>query len=100
METIGFSPILVESNPLQLIQACNGIVEVWSQYTTNLADVFLRAHVVGAISFHHCRREANKVAHNLAGHTFDTNSTLIWVSNPPRFFCSDILNYVTIIKLK
>jgi hypothetical protein len=51
---------------MELINGCNGEIELWSSYT----DCFPITHGIGNTSFQHCPREANKVARNLAGLAF------------------------------
>lgn len=100
VESLGCVPVIVESDSLELIQACNGIIEIWSPYTAILADCFQKAQRIGNISFQHCPREANMVAHNLAKHAYDTKQNVFWDSDPPSFIIPYVTDDVSIIKLK
>lgn len=71
-QDLGCSPIVIESVSLELIQACNGVIEIWSPYTAILADCFQIEQNIGAVSFLHCPSESNMVAHNLARFTYDS----------------------------
>jgi hypothetical protein len=61
--------VIVESDCLQLIDACNGS-DLWGPYTSILADCFHISQCHGMITFQHCPRMVNKVAHNLQGFVF------------------------------
>uniref|UniRef100_A0A8R7NW91 RNase H type-1 domain-containing protein n=1 Tax=Triticum urartu TaxID=4572 RepID=A0A8R7NW91_TRIUA len=97
LEDLGCQPVIVESDSLEIIQACNGVIEIWSPYSAILADCFQKALRIGDVSFIHCPRKANRLAHNLARHSFDSNSTFVWDGDPPGFLFSDIVNDVTLI---
>jgi ribonuclease HI len=99
LENIGCSPVVVESDSLDLITACNGEIELWSPYSAILADCFQIARRIGRISFQHCPREANKTAHNQARLSFESNSFSIWDSDPPSSVLTDVLNDVTVLNL-
>lgn len=45
IETLGISKIIIESDSLELIQACNSVIEVWSRYSAVLADCFMIAQL-------------------------------------------------------
>ena len=89
-------PVTVESDSLELVESFNGTIQVWSPYAAVLADCFHIASRIGSISMHHCNREANYVAHNLAGYAFVTDSTIFWDDDPPDFIISDIMNDVSL----
>lgn len=97
LEGIGCSPVIVESDSLELINACNGVIELWSPYTAILADCFQISQRIGNISFKHCPREANKTAHNLARLSFDCSSVFMWDGDPPSSVLSDVINDVSLL---
>jgi ribonuclease HI len=97
LENIGCSPVVVESDSMELITACNGVIELWSPYSAVLADCFQIARRIGRISFQHCPREANMTAHNQARLSFDSNFFCIWDNDPPPSVLSDVLNDVTVL---
>jgi ribonuclease HI len=74
-EQIGCSSVIIESDSLQLVQAFNGVVEIWSSpYTAILADCCQRVRRIGQITVQHCFREANSVTHKLARVSFDSKN--------------------------
>ncbi|KAI4995506.1 hypothetical protein ZWY2020_035409 [Hordeum vulgare] len=76
IEQLECSSVIIETDSLELVQAYNGVVEVWSPFTTILVDCFVKAHSIGSVSVQHCEREANSVAHNLARHAFISQSKI------------------------
>jgi ribonuclease HI len=66
VEGLGVTLVIIESNNLELINACNGVTELWGPYTAIMMECFQISQRIGSISFQFCPREANKVAHNLA----------------------------------
>jgi hypothetical protein len=66
LERFGCSHCYVESDSLEITEACNGEVEIHSPYLAILADCFLKASNMSEIQFQHCHREANQVAQELA----------------------------------
>ena len=95
IEQIGATPVIIETDSLELSQAYNGITEVWSPYSAIITDCFIRAHRIGGITVQHCRREANMVAHNLARHVVDSSSSVFWDSEPPSFIMPGVMNDVS-----
>jgi hypothetical protein len=96
LEHTGCSPSVVESDNLKLINTCNGVIELWSPYTAILADCFQIAQRIGLISFQHCPREANKVAHNYARLYFESDRMLLWDGDPPSSVLRDVMNEVSV----
>ena len=43
VERLGCKRITVESDSLEVIKACRGLIEIWSPYTAILADIFQKA---------------------------------------------------------
>ena len=95
LDEVGCSPIIIESDCLELINACNGETDIWSPCTAILADCFQIAHRIGRVTFKFCPREANKAAHNLARLSFDSDSVFKCESDPPLSVLVDVLNDVT-----
>uniref|UniRef100_A0A8R7VAZ7 RNase H type-1 domain-containing protein n=2 Tax=Triticum urartu TaxID=4572 RepID=A0A8R7VAZ7_TRIUA len=93
-------PVTVETDSLELVEAFNGTIQIWSPYAAVLADCFQIASRIGSISVHHCNREVNYVAHNLVKHAFVSNSTIFWDDVPPRFIVSDVMNDVSLFVLQ
>jgi hypothetical protein len=64
-ESLGCSLVVVESDCLELVEACSG-AELWGPYTPILDDCFQIGQRLGTLKIQHCPREVNMVAHNLA----------------------------------
>jgi hypothetical protein len=96
LEEIGYSPTVVKSDCLELINNCSGETEVWGPHAHILPDCLHISRRISNISFKHCLREANKVAHNLARLSFDSNSFSKWDASPPLSVLADALNDVTL----
>ena len=96
IECIRCSPVIIETDSMELCQSYNGVIEIWSPYSAILVDCFVKAHSIGSVSVQHCRREANVVAHNLAKHALETNSYTFWEDDPPRFIFADVMNDVSL----
>jgi hypothetical protein len=54
IEQLGCKNVMVESDSMELIQACNGTVEVCSPDSAILAGCFSKANNIENISFQHC----------------------------------------------
>ena len=54
-------------------------------YTATLAECLAKVSLIEGISFTHCPREANNVAHQLAKNSYDRKLDLIWDGGPPSF---------------
>ena len=89
IENLGCSSVIIETNSLELCQAFNGIIEVWSPYGAILVDCFVRTSKLGNIKVQHCNRGANMVAHNVARHAVDSKSSIFWDCDPPSFIMPD-----------
>ena len=96
IEDLGCRPVVVESDSLQIVEAFNGVIDIWSSYAAILIDCFHTARRIGQVKVQHCPREANVVAHKIARHAFDLNSALFWDRIPPSFIMSDVLNDVSL----
>jgi hypothetical protein len=96
LDQLGCSFIVVESDSLELIQACNGVIEVWSPYSAIWAECFMKASTFNGISFHHCSSDANKVAHELARNAYSTKD-LSWDGDPPGSIKTFVINDVTLL---
>jgi ribonuclease HI len=97
IEDLGSTPIMIESDSLELIKACNGVIEVWNSYSTILAECFMKVGATKDISFQHCFMDANKVSHNLARNVYRSKCNLVWDEDPPDFILADVINDVTLL---
>jgi hypothetical protein len=52
---------------------------------------------IGSVSFIHCLRKVNSVAHCLAKECFSSKVSCNWVDEPSNFILDAILNDVTIL---
>ncbi|KAK1692059.1 hypothetical protein QYE76_008756 [Lolium multiflorum] len=68
----------VEADALEVIQACNGDVDINSPYSAILADYFQKASEMEEIAFLHRHREANQVAHELARLAYSSRENRVW----------------------
>jgi ribonuclease HI len=96
IESIGCAPVTIETDCLELVQACNG-AELWSPCTPIIADCCEIAQRLGMITFQHCQREANKVAHNLARSCFQEDIMITWDDDPPRQVALDALDDLAVL---
>ena len=97
LQRLGCSSAIIESDSLELIQACNRKIEIWSPHAAILAESFMNASTMDEVSFQHCLREANQVAHQLAKHVYHTKENFIWEDDPPSFLLPFVINDVTIL---
>ena len=82
VDRVGCHPINIETDCLELVQAFNGEIVIGGPYNAVLAYCFQLASRIGDMSMHHCFREANKVAHNLARSCFDSDTPVFWDCDP------------------
>jgi hypothetical protein len=80
--TTGSSWVLAESDSMEVIQSCVGQDNWWGGSASIYADCVDRSVSIGNVSFSHCLREANKVAHVLARESFCNKLTCNWVEEP------------------
>ena len=99
LQGLGVSSVLIESDSLELIQACNRKIEVWTPHAAILAESFMNASTINGVAFQHCLREANVVAHQLAKYVYQTKENFIWEGDPPSFLLPFVINDVTIVEV-
>lgn len=99
LQKLGVSSALIESDSLELIQACNRKIEVWTPHAAILAENFMNASTMNVVAFQHCLREANEVAHQLAKYVYQTKENFIWEGDPPSFLLPFVINDVTIVEV-
>jgi hypothetical protein len=86
LEQLDIQSVIRGSDSLELIQACNAEVEVWSRSAAILEECFMKAHGFTLILYRHHSREANQIAHELGRNSFGTNSVLRWSDVPQILF--------------
>ena len=100
VDRLGCRNVQIESDCLELVQACNGDSEISSPHSAIRADCFLLAHNIPGINFKHCPREANEVAHFLARRCYDSKICEDWVDVTPAFLLPLVLHDVTLSQIK
>jgi hypothetical protein len=93
----GCSWILTELDSMEVIQSCVGKDNWWEDSAAIYADCVDTVVSVGNVSFSHCLKEANKVAHMLARESFCNKLSCNWVEELLGFLLNDLLNDVTIL---
>jgi ribonuclease HI len=96
-DQLGCSNITFESDCLEIILACKGEVDILSPYSAILSDCFILAQRIGSVSYAHCPRGANQVAHKLARCCYDSNSVISWDNDPPQFILAELVSDVSLI---
>ena len=66
LKKLGCSSAIIESDSVELVQACNGEIEVWTSHAAILAEIVMKARMMDTVEFRHCMRDSNQVAHELA----------------------------------
>jgi ribonuclease HI len=77
IEGLGCALVVIETDSLELVQAYNGVIDIWSPYTAILADCFQRTRGIGHVTVQHCFRQANGTTHHLARVTYDSRENLL-----------------------
>jgi ribonuclease HI len=95
-QNIGCNGVQADSNSIEVINACNG-EDTWSLAAAIYADCVNYMEAIGKVTFHHCPRETNKVAHNLARFSFDSKSNCNRVEEPPSCIRSNLIDDVTVL---
>ena len=93
---MGLNNIVAESDSLETIHSRCGVSRWWNNSSSIYADCVDLASSVGSVSFQHCPREANEVAHELARNSLINNLSCIWDDDPPSFILGKLVNDVTI----
>jgi ribonuclease HI len=94
---LGCNRVQAESDSTEVIEACNGGDQWWSEESAVFADCVDLSSSIGVVSFKHCPREANRVAHELARVAFESSSSGLWEGEPPNFIVSHLVNDVTVL---
>ena len=97
LQNLSCAAAIIESDSLELVQACNRKIEICSPHAAVLAESFMYASSMDEVVFQHCRREANEVAHQLAKKVYESRENFIWEGDPPRFILPFVINDVTLV---
>jgi ribonuclease HI len=92
---LGCNNIIMESDSVETVDACTGVERWWGESAAIFADFVDLAALLDQVSFKHCPREANEVAHEIASNSFLTRSSYNWVDEPPNFIICKLINNVT-----
>ena len=97
--SVGCSAIIAEYDSMETIEACSGDEIWWNDSAAIFADCIDLVSAIGVVTFKHCPREANQVAHELARTSFCNNSTCRWLDDPPSFILGKLINDVTVVDI-
>ena len=89
--------VIAESDSLEVIEACSGEEAWWGESSAIFADCVDLITQIGTVTFRHCPREANEVAHELARLCFVEKRSCNWVDEPPSCIIGKLVNDVTIV---
>jgi ribonuclease HI len=89
------SRVQAESDSTEVIDACIGVERWWDENAAIYADCVDLVILLGDVSFSHCPRDANEVAHELARFSFANDLSCNWVDEPPSFLLDKLINDVT-----
>jgi hypothetical protein len=92
---LGCNSVIMESDSLETVDACTGSETWWGESAAIFANCVDRAALIDKVSFKHCLRQANEVAHEIASNSFSTRNSYNWVDEPPDFIIYKLLNDVT-----
>jgi ribonuclease HI len=87
--------VQAESDSTGVIDACKGEERWWDENAAIYADCVDLVTSIGDVSFSHCPRKANKVAHELAKVSFANDLSCNWVDEPPSFLIDKLISDVT-----
>jgi hypothetical protein len=82
---------------LDTIDACTGEDYWWSEASAVYADCVDLSTAIGSVSFKHCPREANKVAHEIAKSCFSSGISCNWDDEPPSFLLNFLIDDVSFV---
>uniref|UniRef100_A0ACD5WS59 Uncharacterized protein n=1 Tax=Avena sativa TaxID=4498 RepID=A0ACD5WS59_AVESA len=94
---LGGNKIIIQSDNIQVIETMvNGCFSATS-FSAIFDDCRNLSTGYREILFEHCKREANKVAHELARHSFINHVDEFWDNDPPSFIMPTMVNDVTVL---
>ena len=93
---MGYNVVQAESDSTDVIDACTGGERWWNDSAAIFADCVDYVASIGTVSFQHCPREANAVAHELARVCYTDKSSCNWDDDPSSFIIGKLVNDVII----
>jgi ribonuclease HI len=97
---LGFNKVMMESDSIECVDACTGDDVWWGKSSAIFADCVDIRSFIDDVSFKHCPREANEVAHEVARVCYSSKISCNWVDNPPSFLLEKLINDVPYCDLK
>ncbi|VAI47995.1 hypothetical protein VPH35_105401 [Triticum aestivum] len=94
--SLGFSRIEVESDSLQVINFCSGQTRWWDEAAVVFAECIDICSSIGKVTFKHCLRSYNNVAHVLANHSYHNKSSFSWLDEPLDFLMRKLVDDVSV----
>jgi ribonuclease HI len=82
---LSLTRVQVESDSSEVIDACKGDERWWNEASIVFAGCVDVVTTIGDVSFSHCPRKANKVAHELARFCFSNSLSCNWIDEPLGF---------------
>ncbi|XBI20563.1 hypothetical protein VPH35_061828 [Triticum aestivum] len=94
--SLGFNRIEAESYSLEAINFCTGHTRWWDEAATLFAECVDIGTMIGKVTFKHCLRSCNQVAHVLANHSYCNKSSFSWLNEPPDIVVGKLVDDVTV----
>ena len=67
----------------------------WDEATALFAECVDIGTTIGKVTFKHCLRSCNQVAHALANHSYCNKSSFSWLNEPPDIVVGRLINDVS-----
>jgi ribonuclease HI len=94
---LGCNSIIAESDSIVTVEACSDKETWWTTPAAIYADCIDISSIIGSVSFSHCPREANQVAHEIAKFSFLNKLSCNWDDEPPSFILDRIVHDVIVL---
>jgi ribonuclease HI len=91
---LGCNNVMMESDSLETIEACTWDEAWWGDSFAVFAECVDLCSMIDKVSFKHCSRTANEVAHEITRVCCSSESSCNWIAEPPSFLLE---NDVTIL---
>jgi hypothetical protein len=86
---LGCNNIIMEPDSVETVKASTRAETWWGESAVIFADCVDLTVLFDQVSFKHCPRETNEVAHEIVSNSFSTKSYWNWVDEPLVFIiCS------------
>jgi ribonuclease HI len=95
-QKFGCNRLIIQSDNMEVVDT----MKEGGFSATSAAAIFYDCNIMAAgfvkVSFEHCPREANSVAHELAKDSFQSFSSCTWDDDPPSFILPLLINDVSV----